>query len=101
MRGALDEGVLPGLLRELYVGRRTGHLYFTRPGRNCCVLFRHGHIVHATTDDPEDWLGEVLVRHGLLSRPDFEQAAARAEQENKRLGRVLADLGLLQTDKLE
>lgn len=101
MRGTLGEGVLPALLRDLYVGRKTGYLYFSRPGHNCNVLFRRGHIVHASTDKAEDWLGEVLVGNGMLSREHFEQAAAQAERERKRLGRVLCDQGLLQAERLE
>lgn len=100
MHGSLGEGVLPPLLRDLYVGRKTGYLYFSRPGRNCSVLFRNGHVVHATTDNAEDWLGETLVRHGLLSREHHQQAAAAAEQQNKRLGRVLCEQGLLDKERL-
>jgi tetratricopeptide (TPR) repeat protein len=100
-QGALGEGVLPGLLRDLYVGRKTGYLYFNRPGHTCSVLFRGGHIVHASTDNPEDWLGEALVANGLLTREHYEQAAAQAERERKRLGQVLCELGMLTAERLE
>jgi tetratricopeptide (TPR) repeat protein len=100
-QGALSDGALPPLLRELYVGRKTGYLYFSRPGHNCSVLFRGGHIVHASTDLSEDWLGEVLVLHGFITREQFQQAAAHAERDKKRLGQVLRDQGTLPAERVE
>jgi tetratricopeptide (TPR) repeat protein len=101
IQGALAEGALPSLLRDLYVGRKTGYLYFSRPGHNCSVLFRGGHIVHASTDFAEDWLGEVLVRREFVTREQFQQAAAEAESQKKRLGQVLTERGVLTVDRLE
>src|SRR5262245_122849 len=101
MQGALGEGVLPPLLRDLYVGRKTGYLYFSRPGHNCSVLFRDGHIVHASTDFAEDRLGEVLVLQGFVTREQAEEAAALVEAEKKRLGQILIEKGILPAERLE
>ena len=69
MRGELWQGVLPGILRDLYVGRRTGLLTFASGEERRALRLRHGHIVKADTNVREDRMGEVLVRHGRLRRP--------------------------------
>ncbi|HEX6739750.1 MAG TPA: DUF4388 domain-containing protein, partial [Vicinamibacteria bacterium] len=101
MKGTLGEGVLPGLLRDLYVGRRTGYLLFARPNENRSVYFRRGHILNARTDVKEDWLGEVLVRHGYLSSVDLQRATTLVQMERIRLGQALYDLGLFDKETLE
>jgi len=101
MNGALGEGVLPGLLRELYVGRKSGMLALHRGPDRRGFRFRNGHIVHADTSVREDRMGEVLVRHGRLTAPDLKRAIGFAVRDNKRLGTVLVELGLLPADQIE
>ena len=74
MQGALWEGVLPGVLRSLYVGRRTGVLSFVREDQRCGVRFRLGNILSADTSMREYRLGETLVRQGRLTPVDLKRA---------------------------
>jgi hypothetical protein len=101
MNGNLAEGVLPGVLRELYVGRRTGLLHFIHEGGKRAVYFRRGHIGHARTSVADEWLGSVLVRMGRLSEVDLERATAVVKLDGKRLGVVLRELELVDKDGLE
>src|SRR5206468_2003122 len=73
VKGALGEGVLPSVLRELYVGRKTGVLRFTQGAARRNVRFVKGSIVHAASEAPEEHLGEVLVRLGRLTRADLDR----------------------------
>jgi tetratricopeptide (TPR) repeat protein len=93
--------VLPGVLRELYVGRKTGVLTFTRGDERRSVRVRGGHIVTADTTVREDRMGEVLVRHGLLPAADLKRAVGFSLRDNKLLGVVLMELGLLDERGLE
>lgn len=101
MRGELWEGVLPGVLRDLYVGRKTGLLTFSSGEERRAVHLRHGHIVSGDTNIREDRMGEVLVRHGLLSQADLKRATGFVLRDKKRLGIVLVELGLLDQAGLE
>ena len=101
MKGSLSRGVLPGLLRELFVGHRTGLLHVTRESERRSVRFQDGRIVGAHASDPEDQLGPVLVRQGFLAQADFDRARDLVARENKRLGRVLRDLGVWDAAKAE
>jgi tetratricopeptide (TPR) repeat protein len=95
MRGALAEGVVPGLLREVYVGRRTGTLTLARGKERQSIRFRHGHIVNAQTNVEEERLGEMLVRRGLLSEADLALATTAVREGGRRLGEVLQERKLL------
>jgi tetratricopeptide (TPR) repeat protein len=99
--GEVAEGVLPELLRGIYVGRRSGTLHLVRGDEEQSLRFHAGHIVNARTNIVEDRLGEMLVRRGLLSPPDLARATEVVVREKRRLGVVLAELGLLDAGGLE
>jgi tetratricopeptide (TPR) repeat protein len=99
--GPLWEGVVPGVLRGVYVGRRTGSLTFLHEDERRGVHFRRGNIVNADTDVREDRLGAVLVRSGRLSEADRRRAEGFAIRDRKRFGTVLLELGLLDRAGLE
>ncbi len=101
IQGALWEGVLPGVLRSLYVGRRTGVLSFLRDDERCGVRFRLGNILSADTSVRENRLGETLVRQGRLTPVDLKRAMGFSLRDGKRLGAVLMDLGILDAPALE
>jgi DnaJ-domain-containing protein 1 len=101
IQGALWEGVLPGVLRGLYVGRRTGVLSFVRGDEQCGVRFRLGNILSADTSVREHRLGETLVRLGRIASLDLKRAMGFALRDGRRLGAVLLDLDLLDASRLE
>jgi hypothetical protein len=101
MTGEIAEGVVPGLLRELYVGRSSGMLHLSRGRERQSIRLRHGHIVNAHTNVMEERLGEILVQRGLLSAEDLARATEIVIREKKRLGKVLLDLGVMDQSGLE
>ena len=101
MTGELAEGVVPGLLQEIYVGRRSGTLSLVRGEERQSLRFRGGHIVNAHTNVAEERLGEVLVRRGLIAEADLGRAAEVVGRDGRRLGQVLVELGLLSQGGLE
>jgi len=101
MQGSLAEGLLPTVLRDLYVARKTGFLHFDREGERRSVYFAKGNLVHADTNVREERLGETLVRQGLLTEADLRRATGFVLRDKKRLGAVLVELGILDQDRLE
>ncbi len=101
MKGPLTEGLLPEVLRQLYVGRKTGFLHFTRAAERRSVYFRVGHIVHGDTNVKEERLGETLVTQGVITAADLKRSTGFVLRDKKRLGNVLVELGILDRDKLE
>ena len=101
MKGTLSEGVLPSVMRELYVGRKTGTLHCENEGERRSVRLHRGTIINADTNVLDDHLGELLVRRGLLPSQELERATRVVLAEKKRLGKVLLELGLLDSGGLE
>jgi curved DNA-binding protein CbpA len=101
MNGQLSEGRVPEILRELYVHRRTGYLYFERPENHSLVIFRRGCIIGGSTDAMGRRLGEVMVCDGLLSEDEMARVTAAAVRMRRPFGAVLEDLGLLDRGRFE
>ncbi len=101
VEGSLWEGVLPGVLRRLYVGRATGRLVLEHADQRQGVHFRAGHIVSAESNVRGDRMGELLVAGGRLASGELKRATGFALRDGKRLGVVLVELGLLDADGLE
>jgi hypothetical protein len=95
-----DPTALFKLMREIYLGRKSGHLHFTHGRERRSLLIHGGHILHGTSDVVGEHLGDVLVRYGLLEQPVLNQATKIVLKERKRLGAVLAERGLMDTERL-
>ncbi len=101
MSGPLAEGVVPQLLREIYVRRRSGWLQIERGEERQSLRFRRGHIVNARTNVVQERMGELMVRRGWLSEADLARATEIVIRDKKRLGEVLSELGLVDASRLE
>ena len=89
------------MLRDVYVGRRSGLLVFTRGEESYAVRFRRGNIVHGQSSVPQAHLGEIMVGQGLLTAADLERATRVVRGSRKRLGQVLVELGVIDRGQLE
>jgi tetratricopeptide (TPR) repeat protein len=101
VNGRVVPGVLPELLREIYVGRLTGMLRFARGEAHCSIRFVKGHLVYGFASEKKLHMGEVMVAEGLLSRENLDRATQVVTTEKKRLGEALESLGLVDSELLE
>ena len=101
MRGALGEGMMPSVLRTLYIERRSGMLALSHGVDRASACFIRGAIVYASSNIAECQLGATLVRHGLLTEWDLDRSLEMTAACGKRLGDILLDLGLLDRDRLD
>ncbi len=99
--GTLPPGVLPGLLRSLYVGRKSGVLHVTRAEERGSIRFRGGDVVSGGGIIRECLMGETFVRHGLLSQEQLDETLEAASKTGKRFGQVALDLGFLDQEALD
>ena len=96
-----DPSRLFRLLREIYVGGKSGHLHLAVDGERKSLRIRQGQILHGTSDTAGEHLGDVLVRYGLISQEDLDRALAIVLRERRRLGAVLVEQGLLEKTRIE
>ena len=100
MLGGRLEGVeLPDLMWSFCERRVTGVLEVTRGPITRKLYLKEGQIVFACSSDPNDRLGETLLRKGQISLEELE-AALRGLRSGKRLGQLLVDAEALTHDEL-
>lgn len=97
--GRLEGMSVPDLMWLLCRRCVTGTLRLERRGIEKRVYFQEGRIVFAASTDPNDRLGELLLREGLIRLDQFEDAISRRGQ-GKRLGAVLVESGYLKAEDL-
>lgn len=93
-RGRLKALGLADILEFMRGLNRKGLLMVTTEGTAIGLYLRAGRIVHATSSRPGDRLGEFLLRWGLISRSEHDQAVREASQ-GQRLGKSLVACGAL------
>lgn len=95
LEGPLELGRLAGVLRELYVGRRTGVLRLAGAAGERQVFWREGQVLGAASAVPAEDLGEQLVRGGLLTPVDLQRARHLVAGNGLRLDAALLELDAL------
>jgi hypothetical protein len=99
LKGALEEQGLPEVLRPRVRAKRTGVLRFTRRRYVKTVYLSEGRVIFATSNDPDDRLGEMLLRKGRISYRALE-ASVRAMLGGKRQGTLLVENGSIRSKDL-
>lgn len=100
LRGLLAVGVLPEILRRIFLARRTGVLHLACGGDRSDIEFHDGHLVNAASMLPGANLGDLLVQSGLLSARDRDACLEIAALSGERLGETLLRHALLDFEQL-
>jgi hypothetical protein len=97
--GSLAERDVADLVQELHEQRWSGSLILTHAGMARSLDFREGRLVFASSTDPDDRLGELLLRWGKISLKQYTDAGKVAGTA-KRLGTILVELKSLSPEEL-
>src|SRR5512143_63575 len=101
IRGSLREASLPDVLQLLAMGGKTGCLSVTDRQAFGTVYFEKGRIAYASIVNRRDRLGDILVKHGLLTRAERDQAIAeQSANPQLRLGEILVARALIAREEL-
>jgi uncharacterized protein DUF4388 len=98
-RGSLERTSVPALLRSLVRAGSTGPLRFNRAKVTKTVYLSEGRLIFATSTDPDDRLGEMLLRKGLITYRELEESV-RAIRAGKRQGTILVESGSIRSRDL-
>ncbi len=88
----LEDLTLPELLQQLHERGFTGVLALLREGVEKTLRFEEGRIVFATTSDPDERMGELLVTRGRITLEQYEKGSQAVRERRVRLGEALVDL---------
>lgn len=99
LSGKLSEIKLPTLLMSLHRDGETGVLSLADGHFKRNLYVKEGKVVFATSTNPDDRLGECLLRRGLITVPQYLEST-RALSQGRRQGQVLVDMGALTPESL-
>jgi hypothetical protein len=95
IQGNLSTMSVSDLLQFLAVGRKTGRLKFDRAKIVKEIYLESGLIIGATSNDPKEYLGQLLIHYGKLDEPQLRSALQKQREGGGRLGEILVSNGVL------
>jgi len=94
LRGQLTQLPLPDILEHLRTSKSTGILSLVSGGARKGIYLMDGRVVFASSNLPNDRLGEILIRDGKITVEEYE-ASIRSIHSGKRQGKALVEMGAL------
>ncbi|HDS01624.1 MAG TPA: DUF4388 domain-containing protein [candidate division Zixibacteria bacterium] len=99
--GNLKTVAFPDILQLLSSGKKTGILVITKGKIQKEICFKDGNIIGAYSKNAEeDFLGNLLLKQGRISRIDLERALHLHKSTGKKLGMVLVDMELIDHNEI-
>jgi tetratricopeptide (TPR) repeat protein len=101
IKGTLKEASLPDVLQLLAMGKKSGCLSVTHRQSFGYIYFDKGRICYASIVNRRDRLGDILVKNGLITQSQLEEAVAgQNTQRDRRLGEILVDKQFIAREEL-
>jgi hypothetical protein len=95
VQGNLSTMNVSDLLQLVEAGRKTGMLRFDRGNLIKQIYFEDGLIVGANSNDPKEYLGQLLIHYGKLNEEQLKAALQIQREAGGRLGEILVSTGVL------
>lgn len=100
IQGNLSTMSVSDLLQFLAVSRKTGMLRFDRAKIVKQIYFEDGLIVGANSNDPKEYLGQLLIHYAKLDEAQLKTALEIQRESGGRLGEVLVSTGVLTQEEV-
>jgi len=94
LKGQLADVSVPDLLQQLRASGATGILTLVAGGARKALYLKEGKVVFASSNLPNDRLGEILLREGKITVEEYD-ASIKAITKGKRQGKALIEMGAL------
>ena len=100
IQGNLSTMSVSDLLQFLAVSRKTGMLRFDRAKIVKQIYFEDGLIVGANSNDPKEYLGQLLIHYAKLDEAQLKTALEIQRESGGRLGEILVSTGVLTQEEV-
>ncbi len=94
LKGQISDLPLPEILQHLRTSAATGILSLVSGGARKALYLKDGRVVFASSNLPNDRLGEILLHEGKITVEEYE-SSIKAISKGKRQGKVLVEMGAL------
>src|SRR5688572_12982444 len=99
LKGQIADLPIPEVLQQLRVSAATGILTLVSGGARKALYLKDGRVVFASSNLPNDRLGEILIREGKITVEEYD-TSIKAISKGKRQGKVLVEMGALRPKDL-
>lgn len=99
LSGSLVEINLPALLISIYRDKESGILSFSNPIYEKRLYLSEGKVIYASSQDPDERLGENLLKRGLITVEQYLKSASLIKP-GRRQGEILIDLAYITSDEM-
>ncbi|MDB5037643.1 MAG: hypothetical protein JWQ35_1171 [Bacteriovoracaceae bacterium] len=99
--GLLSTMNLPELLQWAKFGQKTGSVVLERKGFVKKIFVEGGLIVSASSNDPKEYLGQVLLCFGWVTEEQLKEAFQNQSDNKQLLGRVLVEKYGVKADQIK
>jgi hypothetical protein len=100
IQGNLSTMSVSDLLQFLAASGKTGMLRFDRAKIVKQIYFEGGIIVGANSNDPKEYLGQLLIHYGKLDEVQLKTALEIQRESGGRLGEILVSTGVLPQEEV-
>lgn len=100
VQGDLSTMNVADLLQLVESGRKTGMLRFDRGNLIKQVYFEKGTIIGSNSNDPKEYLGQMLIHYGKLDEAQLKAALQVQREAGGRLGEILVSTGILAQEEV-
>ena len=94
LQGDLSRIQLPDVLSFVSMIRRSGKLVLHNGDLERTLVWKDGDIVFATSNSPEDSLGQFLLRNGKITQQQYEDSKRRVTATTRH-GKLLVQMGAI------
>src|SRR5215204_5956448 len=99
-KGTLKTMSLTDLLQFLAAGRKSGTLKFDQGKITKQIYFKNGMIVGSKSNDPREYLGQLLLHYGKVDDSQLKIARELQRTSGGKLGEVLVQQGFLTEEEV-
>lgn len=100
IQGNLSTMSVSDLLQFLATSRKTGRLRFDRGKVIKEIFLENGVIIGANSNDPKEYLGQLLIHYGKLDESQLRAALQVQRESGGRLGEILVSTGVLPEEEV-
>lgn len=98
-KGDLSAVSLPDLLEFFRSSHKTGVLTFRKERIKKSLYIKEGNVIFATSNLPEERLGDLLLTWGKISKEDYSKSASQIGPK-RRQGKILVEMGAITPKQL-
>ncbi|RJP91602.1 MAG: DUF4388 domain-containing protein [Desulfobacteraceae bacterium] len=91
LTGNLETFYLTTILQLLHTDQKTGILQVMRNDEEIKVYVQGGSIIHATRTQEKNRLGDLLVKHGIITEKQLKECLKFCQMNKQPLGKVVVE----------